>query len=1093
MKNGIGAIIKFILLLLLPTGNGSIYGQVPLDFKHITVENGLSSGSVLSLAQDDKGFLWVGTMDGLNRYDGKRIKVYKSFYGNNPIGSGIKIAQLLTDKKQNLWIGTQNGLYVYNNRLDSFRVFYHSDRDINSICSNDIKALFMDSDENIWVGTSNGLCKLERGSDFRFQPVQLSNKNENQRFNDVYSVFQSSSGLILVGTANGIVFLSEQKQNGIKNYSASVALRNITIRSIAEDKAKAIWVGTHGNGLFKLNEKGDVEKHYTHQVNQKNGLVSNTIRKLKVDRQGVLWIGTLEGLNLFHESSEYFETYVQQPDDSKTLNFNSIYDVFEDRQGIMWIATFFGGLNYAELIKTPFVIYQSKNDETGLSSNVIQPIIGDEKNNLWIGTEAEGLNYFDRQKGVFKRFKRNGTLVNSLSSNLVKALTMDNKNRIWVGTTDGYIDVIDHSGKKLFQFSTKDSDAVYLTDNVMDILKDSQNRIWIGSQESGIRIYDIKRNKLEKFEVVYPGKQLSSKNINCLFEDSKKNVWIGTGHGLSLLQFVGNSVSVENFRQKNYSDQLQSDFINCIAEDKKGMIWFGTYSGLSCYDPVKKVFSTYTVKDGLIDNKVVGIVVDNNDNLWVSTGNGISRISISRTQFYSYNTNDGLPGNVFNYRSAYKDKKGHVFFGGYKGMIEFVPDEIQINEYSPRIILTGLQINKNPVNPNDNSKVLFRNIYETDNIDLRYDQSTLTIDYAVMNFIKPAKNRSAYRLEGVNMDWIYTDAHSASFINLPPGKYKLLIKGCNNDGIWSTAQPILQIRIFPPLWKSWWAYTLYVLLISVITAAIIFFFNSRIALKRKFEYEHMMYLKQQELHQSKMKFFTHISHEIRTPLTLIIGPVDRMRRLFTGNEKVEKMLNTIRVNAEQLLKLTNDLMDFRKADAGHTQLKIEEADIVALAKSVYEKFNEEAIRKSVDFQFNTTNESILAWYDTYHLEIVLTNLLSNAFKFIPESGKISLTLEKNGNESLYIKVLDNGIGIPLASQQKIFTEFYQAETGSVKNMGSGIGLAFSKMLIELHKGKLKFVSGINPETGKMETCFSITLLLGKEHFNGEDITTVSVD
>jgi len=1061
----------------------ALNAQNRLAFNHLTVENGLSSGSVISLTQDHQGFLWAGTMDGLNRYDGKRVKIFKSFYANNPIGVGVKVAQLLADDQQNLWIGTQKGLYVYNTRLDSFRFFFHSDQDPGSICDNSIKALFMDKQGTIWIGTQHGLCRINPGQGFRFQQIPLVFQNDSLSYVDVHAVSQNSSGNILVGTANGMVTLTEQVQGTKKNYSLAIALRGVNVSTIAEDKTQTIWIGANGTGLYKMNKNGVVEKQYQ-EGDQKNGLVSNIIRKIKLDKKGRLWIGTLKGLNLFDLATEHFETYVHDPEDESSLNFNSIFDIFEDRQGTMWIATYFGGLNFSEALRTPFTVYKNRQNESGISSNVIQPVIGDEQNNLWIGTEAEGLNYFDRQKRIFKWYLSDALNKTSLSSNLVKALTWDKDHRIWVGMHNGGVNVIDHTGKKLFQFNSTTPDALNSND-VTALLTDDKKRIWIGTLENGINIYDPETGKLEKFESVYPGKDVASRGITCLFEDSERNIWIGTSHGLSVLQVADNRMLT--FYRKNAQDQLQSDIINCITEDKQGVIWIGTYAGLSSYNPVQKKFNTFTVKEGLAGNKAVAIVLDNNDNLWISTNNGISRFNAARTQFHSFNVYDGLPGNVFNYRSAFKDKTGHIFFGGYNGLVEFVPEEMEINTVPPEVILTGLRINSNSIHPKDSSELLTKDISATTAIDLKYNQSTLTVDYAVMNFIKPAKNRSAYKLEGLGMDWVYTDTHTASFINIPPGDYVLLVKACNNDGVWSTTREMLQISILPPPWKSWWAYTLYVIGILALSSGVIYFFASRAAMKRKLRYEQMLNVKQQELHRMKMDFFTHISHEIRTPLTLILGPVEMLMNIVPANSTGQKLLHTIKNNAERLLKLTTDLLDFRKADAGYTQLKITAGNIVHFCAAIYDKFTGAAAKKNIEFAFKGGEKKIEVYFDPHYLEIVLSNLLSNAIKFTPAGGKIEMYVEQKNNEAVEIGVCDNGVGIAPECQDKIFSSFYQANTGKVKNTGSGIGLAFSKNLVELHRGKLSFTSKENSGTGVRETCFTVTLKLGKSHFNDSSV------
>ncbi|MCU7549251.1 ATP-binding protein [Chitinophagaceae bacterium LB-8] len=1074
----------FFLLFFIIIKSQFAAGQQSIVFDHVTVENGLSSGSVLSITQDAKGFIWIGTMDGLNRYDGNKVKIFKSFYQDNPIGPSIKINQLIADKQQNIWIGTNNGLYVYNTRTDSFSVFY-AGAGRKNLSHNNIKAIYQDRKGNIWVGTEGGLNKIDYGQPFEFQSIPIINKKDSSGFKNVQAIFENSAGDILVGTTQGIFISKNQKVSDHKWGLIADQLSGISISTIAEDKNKNLWIGTTASGVFKIDKELLIIKHYSHQVGTNTGLVSNVIRKIRTDRKGRLWIGTLKGLNLYDPLTDRFISYVHKPEDPHTLNYNSIYDIFEDQQGSIWVGTFFGGVNIAEAYTTNFKIYQNTDRKNWISSNVISSIVGDQGDNLWIGTEAEGLNYFDRKLQVFRSFKYEENSNAILSSNLVKAILTDNENNLWVGLHSGGVNVLNSSGKKLKEFRKNQLPDAINSDELSCLMQDDKNRIWIGHQEYGINIYDTKAKRMEQFETVYPGKILPTKAITFLFEDSRKNIWIGTKQGLSMLQTADHAL--KTFLKKNYAGQLKSDYINCVAEDEKGIIWIGTYTGLSYYNPETKSFGTFTSSDGLSGNKVVGILVDNSNNLWISTNNGLSRLDRSRRRFNTFNTYDGLPGNVFNYNSFYKDNEGRLYFGSFNGFIEFNPDEIETNLVTPDIKLTGLSVNGNHVHARDAWGILKNDLSETKKVILNYNQNIVSIDYAVMNFIKPGKNKSSYKLEGYDKDWVFTDTHNASFTNLPPGKYSLLITGCNNDGVWNPNPNVLQITILPPPWKTWWAYATYIFTFLLTVYGIFYFIASRTELKRKLHYEYMVNKKQQELHQMKMDFFTHISHEIRTPLTLILTPVEMLSQIIPENPTSQKLLHSIKTNADRLLKLTNDLMDFRKADSGYTQLKIRQGNLVHFCQSVYAKFLSAATSKSIEFTFTSEEDIIEAYFDPEHLEIVLSNLLSNALKFTPDRGTISMNVARNGNETVHISVCDNGIGIPKESQEMIFTNFYQVDSRGNKKTGSGVGLAFSKSLIELHHGKMYFHSGINKSTGTQETCFFVCLKLGKGHFNESSI------
>lgn len=1056
-----------IVVVLLHCPVGELFAQQAPVFRHITQEDGLSSSSVLSLAQDSMGFVWAGTMDGLNRYDGQRIKVYKAFYKDNFIGPSIKISQLCTDGQGNVWIGTNNGLYVYNTGLDTFRVFYHTSADKHSLRHNEVKALYVDKQARVWAGTQQGINLFTHAGGFQFQSRSVQFTNQAAAGYDVRSLLQLSSGQMLAGTTQGLVLFEQEPGRDTYRWVSS-GLNNEQVTTLAEDKSRNIWAGTQNRGIFRVGMDLQNSRQFIVNKNSSAGPVSNTIRKILADTNGQLWIGTLKGLNVLNPETLAFATYVHDADNVHSLNFNSIYDILQDRQGSIWIATYFGGLNMVEAVTTPFRVYNSSSSAGTLSSDIVGPMLSDAQGNLWIGTEAEGLNYLNRSTGQFRYYNNDETNPASLSSNLIKTLLRDQQNNIWVGLHSGGINVLNAAGKKIKSF-----DKTTLNSNdVISLMADGNNHIWAGTVEDGINIIDPVTNRVEKFETRYPVHRLASKAITCLYRDSRGNIWIGTRQGISKLQVRDNVLT--NFVRTSAPGQLLSDYINCIAEDREGNLWFGTYAGLSHFDRARNTFSTYTTADGLSGNKVVGLVFDDHNKLWIATNNGLTVLDSTRKVWQRFTVEDGLPGNVFNYNSFYRDGNGRIFLGTYKGLVEFNPLDIQVNSEVPTLQFTGLSVHGKPVSRYDAGSLISTDISNTQAIELAYDQNVLKVDYAIMNFIKPGKNRSAYKLEGYHTDWQYTTDNAASFTGLEPGSYTLLVKGSNNDGVWNDTPISLQIKIQPPPWKTWWAYSLYAIVLASLAFVIIWFISSRTALRRKLRYEHMLNLKQQELHQMKMDFFTHISHEIRTPLTLIMGPVELLQMKHGSNPDDNRLLEIVKNNGDRLLKLTSDLIEFRKAETGHTALKLENRDMVAFAQLVFQRFEEQARRRDIAFGFESTETNCTLLFDAHQMEIVLSNLLSNALKFTPEGGKVWMELVKKGKK-VTISVHDNGPGIPQESQEKIFTTFYQADNVKNKIPGSGIGLAFSKSLVELHGGTLSFSSTPNAPKGERETIFSVVL------------------
>ncbi|MEI6945562.1 two-component regulator propeller domain-containing protein [Paraflavisolibacter sp. H34] len=1077
----------FFLLLLAIARAPSAAGQPSLVFDHLTVENGLSSVSVLGLAQDHRGFIWIGTMDGLNRYDGSRVKIYRSFYRDNPFAQSIKIHRLLADRQDRLWIGTNHGLYLYHAQADSFQRLSLPETDETGRRTSSISALYQDRKGTIWIGTENGLLQQPAGQPPAPRPVALVDGAGRPCTRTVQALRETSAGQLLIGTDEGLFLLRHTGvPPGWSRLSRQLASHDIA--ALAEDHQQNLWIGTVGSGVFRADKDFFPLGRYLHRTGATDGLVSNTIRKIITDRKGRTWIGTLKGLNVYEPATGRFQSYVHQPGNPRSLNFNSIYDLLEDRQGNVWAGTYFGGVNICEALTTRFTAYQSDGKENSISSDLVRGIAPDSAGNLWVGTEAEGLNYFDRKTGRFTHFNHDENDSASLNSNLVKAILRDRRNRIWVGLHTGGLDLMLQGGRRFRHITRKNTRNALRSDNITALIQDRKGTLWIGTETNGISLYNDRTGRMETFESAYPGLRLSNPSIICLFEDSKRNVWIGTKYGLNRLDSSGRQLTT--FTKKEHPRELRSDFINCISEGQRGRVWIGTNLGL-CYfdlDSGQRRLGTLPEAGPLADKKVMNIVVDSGNYGWITTDLGLYRIDKARWQLTEYTTDDGLPGNVFNNNSSYRAPDGRLFFGAFKGLVSFHPAEIEMNRQAPEIQLTGLRINGHPVTARDSLGLLQQEVAQTGRVILDHNQNMVSVDYAVLNFIKPRKNRSAYRLQGYDDHWTFPETPTASFTNLPPGRYTLLLLGSNNDGVWTQTPRKLQLTILPPPWKTWWAYATYAFTLALAFYGIYSFLASRAELQRRLKYEQLVNQQQQELHRMKMDFFTHVSHEIRTPLTLILAPLEMLLTMAENASALhQKLLQSVRTNADRLLQLTNDLLNFRKADAGHMQLKVRRDNLVAFARSVHAKFTAAATGKSLAYTFAAEEEVIEVWFDPGHLEIVLSNLLSNALKFTPEQGKVVMQVTRKNGDSAEIRVCDNGPGIPPESQEKIFTHFYQASSRGNKNPGSGIGLAFSKSLVELHQGTLHFQSGPNPQTGMQETCFFVTLQLGKKHFEHTNV------
>lgn len=1027
-----------------------------IAFNHLTVENGLSHNAVLAIAQDSRGFMWYGTGNGLSRYDGHRFRIYKTNPADTSSIISNNIISLLSDSRHTLWIGGSGGLNKYDPKKDAFVRIVS-----NGLRAKGINSLYEDKKGNVWIGTGNGLFLLTDPQKNTFQAFYHSS-SQGIASNNIRCIYEDHNGDLWIGTNNGLTRM--KFVNGDWHYETfrhdpdkPNSLGADYITSIVEDADKNLWIGTQNNGVDHYNRSTNSFSHFLQGNTNSQGLINNKIRKMIVDKAGKLWIGTQEGLSIMDPASKTIQSYQHNAGNKKSLGQNSIHSLFQDANGSVWVGTYFGGVNITYSYTTSFGIVQYNGNQSGISNNVISSVVEDEKHNLWIGTEGGGLNYYDRTSGLFIAYKNMPDDAASLGSNLVKVVYRDKDGNVWAGTHGGGLNLFDPSTQKFKRFLFKLNDAETLNAEMISLLDDNEGRFWVGST-SGLKLFRRNKTVLEPIA----GNSLTGEAINklakALLEDSKKRIWIGTASGLYVL--INNKIKEAG---AGYN-------INCILEDSNGNIWTGLNDGgLARYDEKNNSFVRYTEKDGLPNSNVIGILEDDKNNLWLSTDNGLVKFDPAKKSFQTYTFIDGLAGNEFNYNSFLKDSHGEFFFGGFNGLTRFFPGSIETNSYKAPIVFTGLKLFNNNVYANGRDGLLKEDISLAKPVTFKYNQDVFTIEFALLNFIKSGKNKYAYKLDGFDKEWNEVNSTSATYTNLPSGSYTFLVKGANNDGVWSEPA-VLKIKILPPFWLTWWAYCVYALVLAAILFLVIRFFFLRALLK-----------KEDELHQVKLNFFTNISHEIRTHLTLIMAPVEKMLENKNQDGFIQQQLINVKGNANRLLKLVSELMDFRKAETNHLNLHINQHNLIPFLQDIYNSFQELSLAKNIKTSFIHDTDNAPVYFDKEQLEKVFFNLLTNAFKFTPEGGRICMNVEQKDNK-ITVSVTDNGRGIAPQYREKLFTNFFQVADHGFQNTGYGIGLALSKNIVELHKGTIAVES--EPATPEQEgrTRFSVTLLHGNKHF-----------
>lgn len=1028
-----------LLLCFLIHAVFSKSGAQDLAFNHLTVEDGLSHNAVLSIVQDGQGFLWYGTRYGLNRYDGTRFRIYRHDPADSTSLPDNQIMSLYRDPHDILWVGTTAGLAKYDPVNDRFeRIDLQPVRRVNVNC------IYVDSRGRRWTGANNGLYLQDGDRQEFITPGKIAGFV-------VRCIYEDKKGNIWIGTSNGLTKMTNGRFETFRHEDgnpSSLAMNFIT--SVTEDAAGRLWIATQTGGI-------NIYDHATGKFSllAQPAIVNNIVRRVLRDRSGRMWVGTQEGLSIVDKDGSVHH-YQHQSRNDNSLSQNSIHSIYEDDNGVVWMGTYFGGVNMIHPYGTLFTAWHDHPPLDGVSNNVVSSIREDAQHNYWIATEGGGLNYFNRSTGHFTYYKHNVNDTGSIGSNLVKIVYEDKDHNIWAGTHGGGLNLFQHGRFKRYFYNSKDAGT--FSREITAILEDKKGRFWVGASDQ-LHLMHRTGTLLEKrADSVLTG-TVTRQSIRCVFEDSRERIFIGTISGLYL--FTGDSMRL-----------LQPGYINSVQEDSRHNIWVSMYfGGLIKYGTDLEKQASYRVKDGLPNDNVLGLLEDTQHDLWISTDNGLVRFNPVRNTFQTYTTSDGIAGNVFNYNSFLKNSQGEFLFGGYNGITSFYPEKIITNPHAAPIRFTGLRLFNNMVGIGQDNGLLKKDIGYTDALRFHHNQGVFTVEFALLNYVKSNKNRYAYRLEGADRDWIETDNPAVTYTNLSSGRYTLLVKGANNDGIWSKPAR-LEITILPPFWRTWWAYGIYLLLTAGVLLLITRVFFLRALLR-----------KEDELHQVKLNFFTHVSHEIRTHLTLLLVPVEKMLETMKKGDPLESTLTQLRNNADRLLKLVSELMDFRKAETDHLRLHIQEQDLITFLDYIHASFRELSLDRGISISLQYDLEQAPLYFDREQLEKVFFNLLGNAFKFTPEGGKVAIHLLRQRN-TYVITVTDNGRGIAPEYLDKLFTNFFQVQDHGWQNTGYGIGLALSKNIVEQHKGTLTVESEPSTPDKEGRTCFTVTLLQGYKHFEG---------
>ena len=1091
--------IAVLIVIMLVLSIGIVYSQAgQYTFIHLTRKDGLSMNNVRDVFKDSRGFMWFSTQAGINRYDGYEFKVYKYDPEDTASVSGNNFSSNITEDRQgNLWIGTHaQGLNRYNPATDKFTRFPFDPNDPGSISCKWVSATYMDYNDVIWIGTYNGLNRFDNNSkDFTvFKQIPQDSSN---LVDQITTIYEDCKNIFWIGTCDGL-YLFDRGMETFTPFEFKPKLPENwkSVRCIFEDHEESIWIGTDV-GLYRYMRSSRDMDFYS--IEDSSGdYLSSTVNDMAESFIGgvpELWISTRDGLNRFDYKTNTFKKWHYDPGDTFSLSTSILKSLYLDDNGLLWIASYNGVniLNINENVFTQICEEPWRKDFRYTMKSFYQSKSGD----YWIGTHSSGLYHYDPNLRLINHFlfpdDYNPSSHSVHSKNNLTYLFVDSDNTFWVGVFDLGAHIFNRSTNQLDKVSFITPEGSIKPTRIRLIYEDRKGVLWFSTN---FGLYFRKEDSSNDSIVPVQHPVLSQCGMSQLLEDRNGDLWIGT-RDRGLYYLPADHRATDKFLQYEYEPTYLSIYdpsVWDIFEDSEGTLWFATLGAIYYKELHSDSLTKYDRIDHLCLKNTYVILEDNSRNLWLSGRYGLYRFKpweLPDHILKLYDIEDGLPFNDLGYFSFFRDNNGKFLLGGQQGsnsgFVYFYPDSIKNNIRIPPVAITDFKVR-------NDSYSLDSNIIYQKTVGLKYNENFFSFEFTALNFTNPGKNKYAYKLDGLDEEWIYSgNRRFANYTGVPPGNYTFRVKGSNHNGYWNEEGSSIQLTISPPPWGTWWAYCIYILILILLFFAWRRYDLKRHRLKKQLEIEHIEKEKLGELDSMKSRFFANVSHEFRTPLTLILGPLGNLKK-EVSSEKGVNDLDIIKRNALRLQQLINQLLNLSKLESGKMKLQAREQNILQLVRGYTQNFESLAKQKSIKLEIKSELKEFLIWIDRDKIEKILYNLLSNAFKYTDSGGAITVQVGRSSiqhpassiQDNVKISVSDTGSGIDADKLPHIFDRFYQAEDASNNYQeGTGIGLALTKELVELHHGEIT----VSSKEGEGST-FLISLPLGDTHLSADEKASI---